>query len=436
MKEIPDKFTRYFKTYEDREEAFSQAVYSLVPRKYSGPKLFWKDFGRISSRKLAKLIDQPVAFITGNPRDCLAFGTPWQVLKAVELCTPKKKKDFNGTAEQIAREFNLHENLFQPIRTLSGGETVKLALAKSFISATFCSRLTVASPFSWLSRDNTIYLSTLIEHYIDLGIPRELLALEGEDSTEQIQYRDQEVKNGGNQIGFRVTLNNVRINLSTSLNPMISRKTYAMVDNLEADLFSPCLIMGDNGQGKSLIAKVLTGAIPFEGTGKILCDGKTGPARLLFQDVIGQTLLRSFDTLAASYTAAQKERPMALYKRILNEYLLFGDNADDKLSEMESTTETFRSLLEIKLILSALRLCGQPCALILDEPDWGLNQASAIAFVFALIRVAHSLGTPVFLISHKPWWQPIVNSKILVRRTPKALDKEKNHFFQIELSCS
>jgi energy-coupling factor transporter ATP-binding protein EcfA2 len=295
--------------------------------------------------------------------------------------------------------------------------------------------LTVASPFSWLSRDNTIYLRNLIQHYIELGIPHELLVLEGEDSAEQIQTNDRKVKNRGNQIGFRITLDNVHINLSSSLNPMISRKTYARVDNLEADLLSPCLIIGDNGQGKSLIAKVLAGAIAFEGTGQIWCQNKTGPARLLFQDVIGQTLLRSFDALAASHTPGGKNRPMALYKRIVKEYVLFGDNAAVKLPEIESATESFRTLLEIKLILSAVRLCGQPSALILDEPDWGLNRASAIAFVFALIRVAHSLGTPVFLISHKPWWQPIVNSTILVRRSSKAVDKEKNNFFQIELSC-
>ena len=148
MREILHKSTRYFNTYEEREKAFRETVYSLVPRKYSGPKLFWKDFGRISTRELAKLIEQPVAYITSNPRDCLAFGTPWQVLTAVEMCAQKTSREFNPSAEQIAQDFNLHENLYQPIRTLSGGETVKLALAKSFISANFSSRLTLPVPLA------------------------------------------------------------------------------------------------------------------------------------------------------------------------------------------------------------------------------------------------------------------------------------------------
>ena len=435
MEDTLHRSTRYFRTYEEREEAFRQTVYSLVPRKYCGPKLFWKDFGRVSTRKLTKLIHQPVAFITSNPRDCLAFGTPWQVLTAVDMCAPKKNKDFTGDIEQIARNFNLHENLYQPIRTLSGGETVQLALAKSFLSSRFTSRLAIASPFSWLSRDNSIYFLNLIQHYIDFGIPFELLALEGEDSTKPVQYKDRETIHIGHPIRFRITLDNLHINLSSSLNPMISRKTYALVENLEAELISPCLIIGDNGQGKSLIAKVFAGAIPFEGTGKIKCDSKTGPARLLFQDVIGQTLLRSFDALAVSSAPVGKQLPMALYKRILKEYLFFEDNAAGKLPEIESADESFRTLLEIKLILSAVRLCGQPRALILDEPDWGLNRESAIAFVLALITVAHSLGTPVVLISHKPWWQPIANSTVAVRRSPKAIDREKNNYFKIALSC-
>jgi energy-coupling factor transporter ATP-binding protein EcfA2 len=216
----------------------------------------------------------------------------------------------------------------------------------------------------------------------------------------------------------------------------MAQKTYARVEDLEVQLLSPCLIVGDNGQGKSLIAKVLAGAIPFEGTGKIKRKSKTGPARLLFQDVITQTLLRSFDAIAVSPFGVDRERPMDLYQRILKKYLYFSDNSISKLLENDVTAPSFRSLLEIKLILSAVRLCGQPCALILDEPDWGLNRVSAIAFVCAIINVAHSLGTPVFLISHKPWWQPIANSTIRVSRSPKTIDRENDNFFQITLNCN
>jgi Fe-S cluster assembly ATPase SufC len=67
-------------------------------------------------------------------------------------------------------------------------------------------------------------------------------------------------------------------------------------------------------------------------------------------------------------------------------------------------------LLEIKLLLVAIRLAEPRTALILDEPDWGLSRVQAIAFVSAVVHVAHARGLPVILISHKPWWQTMARS--------------------------
>ena len=92
-------------------------------------------------------------------------------------------------------------------------------------------------------------------------------------------------------------------------------------------------------------------------------------------------------------------------------------------------------MLEIKALLVAVRLCGRPGALILDEPDWGLSRDSAIAFVLAAIQVAHEFGIPVLLISHKPWWLKLANSSIHVQRTDKKMDKDRNYSFEIKLTC-
>jgi hypothetical protein len=97
--------------------------------------------------------------------------------------------------------------------------------------------------------------------------------------------------------------------------------------------------------------------------------------------------------------------------------------ADDLVRPWDARqfNKTPPSLLEIKLILSAVRLCGRPYGLILDEPDWGLTRATALALVAALIRVAHSLEVPIVLISHKPWWQPLARSAL---RVAKAVDHQ------------
>ncbi|UCE55475.1 MAG: hypothetical protein JSV31_08550 [Desulfobacterales bacterium] len=436
MNESIQTSTVYFKTYEEREEAFRKGVFSLVPRKYLGPKLFWRDFGRISLNELLKLIEQPIAYITSNPRDCLAFGTPWQVLTAAQLCAQNQKNELIFSVEKVAEDFGVHENLFQPIRTLSGGETVKLALAKAYLYATFSRRLTIASPFSWLSRDNRLYFQRLFQHYVDRSLQVELLALEGEDSNEIIENSDAQQDEIIKPVDFSISLKDVRISLGSSLNPLQSQDTYAKVDDLKADLTSPCLIVGENGQGKSLIAKIITGAIASQGVAKLKRKNKSGPARLLFQDVINQTLLRSFDAIAALIDRTGGANPLEIYDKILSEYCLYLDNSANASAEFSLASKgQFRSLLEIKAILVAVRLCGQPCALILDEPDWGLNRKSAIAFVLAIIRVSHELGTPVLLISHKPWWIKLPKSTIRVRRTPKEMDKDGNYSFQIKLTC-
>jgi energy-coupling factor transporter ATP-binding protein EcfA2 len=437
MEESLYKSTKYFQTFEQREQAFRESVFSLIPRKYLGPRLFWKDFGQISLEELLKFIKQPIAYITSNPRDCLAFGTPWQVLTAVGLRAQSVDNKYSFAPSDVAEDFGIQENLYQPTRTLSGGETVKLSLAKSFIASKYSSRLIIASPFSWLSRDNSMYFRKLFKLYNRLDIPVELLALEGEDSGEQISITDCYCGISEKPVGFNICLRDVRVLLGSSLNPLHSQQTDAQLVDFETDLSSPCLIVGENGQGKSLIAKVLAGAIPFQGVAKIECKNQSGPARLLFQDVINQTMLRSFEAIAGLSYRKDQENPIELYEEILKAFLIYLQKVGNNISKMGLTDFTgYRTLLEIKAILVAVRLCGQPCALIIDEPDWGLTRAASIAFVSAIIKVSHELGTPVILISHKPWWLTIAKSTIRVKRTPKKIDKEKNYSFQIQLSCN
>lgn len=434
MDESLQRFTKYFDSYEAREEAFRKGVFTLIPRKHSGPRLFWRDFKQISLDELLKLIEQPIAYITSNPRDCLAFGTPWQVLTAAQLRAHHQKKIDVPPVEQIAEDYGVHENLYQPIRTLSGGETVKLAIARAFLFSAFSQRLTIASPFSWLSRDNGFYFEKLYTHYTDNGLPIELLALNGEDSTEPFELPDPQPSAAYSPVEFSIIFQSVTIPLSSSLNPLQSQDACAQVDEFDSELFSPCLIVGENGQGKSLIAKVLAGAISFQGTAKLKIRQPAGPPRLLFQDVISQTLLRSFDGIISSASGMFGNKPLELYDRIFQEYAGQLNRLKPGSRGIEFPAEgEFRPLLDIKVVLVAVRLCGRPAALILDEPDWGLSRDSAVALVLAIIRVAHDIGTPVLLISHKPWWFKLAKSTIHVQRTTKKIDQDQNYSFRIHL---
>jgi ABC-type lipoprotein export system ATPase subunit len=435
MKDQLKNSTTYFGTYEEREEAFRRGVFALIPRKYAGPKLFWNDFGKITLNELLQFIKQPIAYITSNPRDCLAFGTPWQVLTAAALRSQSLDKRASVNIPEIAEAFGIMENLYQPIRTLSGGETVKVSLAKSFVVSNSSNRLVIASPFSWLSSENFVYFKDLFYHYLNRGIPVDLLALEGEDSNETLSESFSRVTNSN--VEFSLRLEDLRILLGSSLNPIYSEQTYARVENFQRRLSSPCLVIGNNGQGKSLIAKVLAGALSYQGAAEIGTEGKTGPPRLLFQDVITQTLLRSFNAIARSAVCQNMAMPMAFYEKILNGYQMFTKESHSGHTPSEPFKDWgFRSLLEVKAILMAIRLCGKPSAVIIDEPDWGLTRTSAGAFVSAVISVCHELSVPVLLISHKPWWLNLAKSVLRVRRTAKEIEEKGKHSFTINLTVA
>jgi len=430
------KTTKYFKSYEQREQAFRNSVFSLIPRKYSGPRLFWKDFANVSLEELSAFTRHPLAYITSNPRDGLAFGTPWQVLRAAAMRARKVNAKFTHSVEDVAGEYDILDLMHQPIRTLSGGETVKLALAKSSVDCIYTDKLIIASPFSWLSRENTVFFQKLFNRYNHSEMPVELFALEGEDSDQPVT--ESEIRHGTfkHPVYFSICLEDLRIPLGSSLNPIYSRQTHARVDDFKAVLGSPCLLVGENGRGKSLIAKILSGAISFQGHAGLTCEEKSGPPRLLFQDVITQTLLRSFDAIADSIIHANGLKPVELYENLLKEYNAnFAAVCERSPRENLTGSTGFRPLLEVKAMLIAVRLCGQPRALIIDEPDWGLTRSSAVALVAAIIKVAHDRGIPIILISHKPWWRPIANSIIRVQRTRKAIDDKGASSFEIRLSC-
>ena len=423
----------FFDCYEEREEAFRRQVDFRLARRYAGPALFWKDFSRISRSAMTDRASRVVAYITSSPRDCLAFGTPRQVLTAALMTAGESGSDH--CVHQIASRFGVSDQLAQPIRTLSGGETVKLAMAKTHIGLARSSHLVVSSPFTWLSAGNRYMLDDLVEYCRRIDKPFSLLALNGEDDLSPIGPQDPFLALDPATLRFNLRLTGVRIPLTLSLNPLASGAGHAAIEDARLVLESPCLLTGENGQGKSLVARALCGALAMRGMAVIEAPRASGAARLLFQDVLTQTLLRSFHALAGSGPVSNRGAVLGIYANIRSGYAEALKTTARSAGLSESDADR-HSLLDIKAILVAARLAAAPAAIILDEPDWGLSRQSAIAFVSAVLSVAHRQGTPVILISHKPWWQPAARSAIAVSRTagvrPEATDRP---VFSIVLRC-
>ena len=400
----------FFDTFEAREAAFGAAVADLIPVRYQGPQAFWREFRRLSAAPPPGALPAAVA---SNPRDGLAFGSAHQELAAACVSVRPGNTQIEAGVDTAAERFGLNAALTQPMRTLSGGETVRLALAKAWLSEPVRPELVIASPFTWLSENHLPLLPQTVAAYRAEGKMVRILALRGENDRSPMAACWS--RSAPTALPFRLTTRSVRISLGLPINALTAEPATALVQDAALDLTSPCLIAGANGQGKSLLAKALSGAVPAEGRFALESAGAGGRARLLFQDVINQTLLRRLGELAPAALGAAAQTCFESILGRLDAILKQCGAAVPPAAEARGA-----DLLAVKAMLAAVRLAARPAALILDEPDWGLAREAAISLVLAVAEAAHALQVPVLVISHKPWWRPLAQSRLNVAKAPCA----------------
>ena len=393
--------TEYFQTHQEREKAFAALVDGLLPSRLDGPECFWRDFNHLIQRP--GQLRPSVTFIPSDPRQCLAFNCARQVLWAAGLADAYPGSATARTIDRVAALFGLQAVLDQPIRSLSGGEAAKTALAKAWIASSSGRPLVMASPSGWMSPSNTELLEKVIDHYLGRRIPVSILAMEGEGVPDHLDV------NPGFGVGdpspiLELECHQLEIGLSPKINTLSGDNVFCKVMDTRIQLASPCLITGDNGQGKSLLAKAICGAVSFKGRLHTASRGRSGPGRLIFQDVVTQALMRGASRILQSGNPRLQKDSASIYKQM--------QVAWQEHAARSTPPARADRLLRIKLALAAVRLASVPTVLILDEPDWGLSRRAAEAFVLAVINQAHRLKVPVVLISHKPWWSPLAKSRI------------------------
>jgi len=404
----------YYGTYEDREDAFARSAGNLVPCRYAGPERFWAEFREITGDRMERDAGSArTALITSNPRDCLAFGTPHQVLTGAALRTGA---GMTASIVEVAADcYRLVRNLHQPLRTLSGGETVKLAMAKSSIAAVYSDKLCMASPFSWLSAANASLFDHMLEQYTRRSLPMELFALDGENSSEADRMAN-DLAAAIPPLTFGLRLEDAIVDLGGAVQVTGAPVTAAHFSDVDEILESPCFLYGDNGQGKSLLAKMLVGAVNASGDAMVSDPAPGARPRMMFQDVVGQVMSRSFAAMAANGWA-NGDTGLDRYRRLVDAFCRYADGLGPVDGESRPRlSPDSPSMLETKLLLAALRLNRSTSLLILDEPDWGVTRPDAFAFVLAVMDTAYMLGVPVLIISHKPWWSGFARSGIRVEK--------------------
>lgn len=392
---------KWFDTFEEREAYFKAHISALVPETYLGAKEFWRQFGAIKAADVVRHADNRIAFIPGFPQDGLAFSSPLQVLRAAAMGEENALERERATAA----DFNISHLLGQALRTLSGGETIRLALAKVYLNATSHRKLCIASPFSWLDDTSPHFIDMAADAYLRRDKPVEFLALAGENETAVPALS---LSTPGP--GFRITTAGLRIQLSQSFS-LGADPLWAVVGDCDLSLTSPCLVQGENGAGKSLFSKVLADVVGSRGKLVVAAGDNDGPPRLLHQNTLSQSLFRVGNEFAPLATGPVFEEYRDLLGRLRG---ALGSATDGDAAD--------RTIQGVKTALLAARLCGRPKLLILDEPEWGLNQRAATQLVRELCEIAHGKGVPVMIVSHKPWFGTMAASRIRVSKHAAPAD--------------
>lgn len=420
----------YYDTFEARESAFRLATHAIFPRRHQGPAQFWQDFKRIWGQKENFEQFRKMAIVTPNPGDGLVFGTPEQELAAAIGWPETDPDQITTKTAAIAELFELTDHLDQPLRTLSGGETVRLALAKVFAATDWADKLVMAAPFAWMDHRNNPLVGRVIEQYRQKNIPAQVMALAGENDPEAVSSATMMGFDLSKPLQFDLSFKDVKIPLANLLERIGTAPPLAIMDDFKTTLCSPCLIAGGNGQGKSLLAKVLAAAIDHSGRAEISSDQNNIGVRLLLQDVVAQSLLRPWSIIRQK----APKRSEALFEKLHNQFYAISQHTPALTPESTANSPTETSLLDLKLMLVAPRLAHSPAAIILDEPDWGFSRQTAIAFVATVVKTAHASGVAVILISHQPWWQQVAPSTLNVEKIIPPRSAE-NPLFRIHVKA-
>lgn len=405
---------QWFQDYEAREAFFRENVSSLIPASYRGPRLFWHEFSAITAKDVSCQTLRKTACITAFPQDGLAFAAPLQILRAAVAGQP----DAETLEKQAIELFRLAPLLNQALRTLSGGEIVRLALAKAWLNAATHQELYVASPYSWLDKHNNGLTDIVARAYLEHNKPVTFLALEGENTgtAPGSGFQPAVMPIHLPPVAFSLTAKNLQLKLSQSL-MLGAAPLWAKANDFTFELASPCLILGENGAGKSLLVKTLAKVNGRRGVLEIKSGDNRAPCRLLQQNTLYQSLLRVSEQFAPVSSGPLRAEFHEL-NALLHQAVMAGS--------VKSVTEG--SLLDLKLSLSAACLCQNPKLLILDEPEWGLSYTAATAFVYGVCSVAHAHGVPVALVSHKNWWLELARSRLLVTKEAAVAHKQSAAF--------
>lgn len=389
-----------FATYEGLVDHFVQSTGIFFPKMAAGRSEFFQGFSQWLHRSA---VSRPRSVIAPDPAQGLALPNALQILTSA-LAQSGKSASENDAGMLIEKYGLTKKILTQPVSTLSGGELLLLNYAKAEAQSSFVKTLTACNPVFWLNPARHKYWQSLCNHFAAENRSVEILIMRGDQldshaGSERFPTLD--------PLPVNLVIEKPLVNFPEIQFPVFhsASKLQYLWKPASRNIFSPFLLTGDNGIGKSIFARLLAGVYQVS-SGKIAVGAESRSVRLLFQEAITQLFAMSpFEYLARVFSSSEALLDEA--KGFFNEIMQSIGNPTDSGDARYSS-----SLLAGKASLIAARLVEKPALLLLDEPGWGLSRLDAGRLVFNTCRLAHSLGTGVGIISHQPEWHAFAASEL------------------------
>jgi len=395
-----------FDTYEELVDHFVQATGIFFPKMAAGRSEFFRAFSQWLNRSTQS---SSRAVITPDPAQGLALPNALQILTSA--LNQSRKNAGTAEASELLEKYGLASKILtQPVNTLSGGELLLLNFAKAEAQCSHIKGLAACNPVFWLNPARHKFWLNLCDSYKAADKNVEALVLRGDhldSSSRSDKFPSVDA------LSVNLLIDSPLVNFPEIQFPVFhaaSKLLYSWVSETD-EVFSPFLITGDNGVGKSIFARLLAGILPVSsGRAFIVNSDGNSMVRLLFQESITQLFaLAPSEYLMRVFSASKElfEQVTRLFRELMQS-VCSGKSPDD--------TRVWSSLLAGKACLIAARLVEKPALLLLDEPGWGLSRLDAGKLVFNTCRLAHQLGTGVGIISHQPEWHDFTRSNLKLKQ--------------------
>ncbi len=396
-----------FEDFEHLVDQFTDKTGVFFPKLACGGKAFFSGFSdwMNQSRKVASF-----AMITPDPVQGLSLPNARQIISS-QISSIADNVDDEKICELLSRYGLPAEILSQPVSTLSGGELLLLTYAKADTQIEMVSAFFACNPLFWLNSSRHHFWHQLCERYSAAGRPIEALVLSDEDS---FSADARQVECCLPPLSLNFDVKELQVTFPEIKFPVFhpEKQLYYQNNLPEPVIASPFLITGDNGVGKSLLAKILADVIPVSrGCARVVSQNGSSVVRLLFQESISQLFARlPLEYLADAFSGSRELHNVAL--EIFASIFKYCTDTDD----FNIFDNSSHNLLAVKTALIAARLAAKPALLLLDEPAWGLSRLHSCRLVYQCCKIAHAQGTAVGIVSHQPSWHRFVAANIHLKK--------------------